>query len=174
MTVAAVFQKDPITSKAGLDTRFLRFSDVGRPANANATACMESTLKNKPKIVSAFNPSFVRVRSLCGRPMRMSALALDLPSDWSDRCYSQPALTLRFVNYHDQRVEPAHGQLRYSAHHDDGGLTILRQDDAHGGLEACDREGRLARRGRHQAQLREQRSSAARLRAPRRARGYSS
>lgn len=46
---------DPyITRKAGLDTRFLLFSDVGWPAYANTIVCMESTLKNKPKIVSAF------------------------------------------------------------------------------------------------------------------------
>lgn len=93
-------------------------------------------------LTGAVNEWFDAIRALCGRLMRMSALALDLPPDWFDPCYGQPALTLRFVNYPDQPVEPAPGQLRYGAHHDYGGLTILRQDDAPGGLQVCDPQGR--------------------------------
>ena len=82
------------------------------------------------------------MRALCLRLMRLSALALGLPEHHFDAAYADPSLTLRFVNYPDQPVPPAAGQLRYGAHHDYGGLTILRQDDAPGGLQVCDADGR--------------------------------
>lgn len=74
--------------------------------------------------------------------MRLSALALDLPEDHFESFYAQPGVTLRFVNYPDQVEPPKPGQLRYGAHHDYGGLTILRQDDAPGGLQICDQAGK--------------------------------
>jgi isopenicillin N synthase-like dioxygenase len=73
--------------------------------------------------------------------MRLSALALGLPEDHLDRHFIDPAMVLRFVNYPDQPATPLPGQLRYGAHHDYGGLTILRQDAAPGGLEVCDADG---------------------------------
>lgn len=72
---------------------------------------------------------------LNGHLTTMSALALDLPEDHLDKFFADPALVLRFVNYPDQPVEPQPGQLRYGEHHDYGGLTILRQDSAPGGLQ---------------------------------------
>ena len=72
---------------------------------------------------------------------RLSSLALDLPEDYLDPAYADPSLTLRFVNYPDQPDPPAPGQLRYGAHHDYGGLTVLRQDAAPGGLEIRDADG---------------------------------
>ncbi|AJE46746.1 isopenicillin N synthase family dioxygenase [Celeribacter indicus] len=72
---------------------------------------------------------------------RISSLALDLPEDYLDAAYADPSLTLRFVNYPDQPDPPAPGQLRYGAHHDYGGLTVLRQDTAPGGLEIRDTDG---------------------------------
>ncbi|MFT4173146.1 MAG: 2OG-Fe(II) oxygenase family protein [Rhodocyclaceae bacterium] len=50
-------------------------------------------------------------------------------------------LSLRFVCYPAQRDAPAAGQMRYGAHHDYGGLTILRQDAPPGGLQIADRDG---------------------------------
>lgn len=73
--------------------------------------------------------------------VRLSALALDLPEDALDPLHTDPALTLRFVNYPDQVEEPKPGQLRYGEHHDYGTLTILRQDTAPGGLQIRDRDG---------------------------------
>lgn len=72
---------------------------------------------------------------------RIAALALDLPEDYFDPYFTDPGCTLRLVNYPDQNDEPLPGQLRYGAHHDYGGFTILRQDDAPGGLQVCDRDG---------------------------------
>jgi isopenicillin N synthase-like dioxygenase len=73
--------------------------------------------------------------------MRLSALALDLPEDYFAPWYTDMGMTVRFVNYPDQPEPPRPGQLRYGAHHDYGGLTILRQDRAPGGLEVCDSQG---------------------------------
>ena len=72
---------------------------------------------------------------------RVAALALDLPEAFFAPYLADPSLTLRFVNYPDQLDPPPEGQLRYGAHHDYSGLTILRQDEAPGGLEICDRSG---------------------------------
>ncbi len=72
---------------------------------------------------------------------RLTALALDLDETHLDAPFADPSLTLRFVNYPDQPVPPLPGQLRYGAHHDYGGLTILRQDEAPGGLEVCAADG---------------------------------
>jgi isopenicillin N synthase-like dioxygenase len=81
------------------------------------------------------------IAGLTDQLSRLSALALDLPEDYFRPWMDDPALVLRFVHYPDQPVPPAAGQLRYGAHHDYGGLTILRQDSAPGGLQICDRDG---------------------------------
>jgi isopenicillin N synthase-like dioxygenase len=75
------------------------------------------------------------------RLVRLAALALDLDEQYLDSYFADPSMTLRFVNYPDQVVAPITGQLRYGAHHDYGGLTILRQDEAPGGLEVCHADG---------------------------------
>ena len=66
---------------------------------------------------------------------RLSALALGLDEAHLAPWFADPSLVLRFVHYPDQPQPPRPGQLRYGAHHDYGGLTILRQDTAPGGLE---------------------------------------
>lgn len=88
-----------------------------------------------PELRVHVNAYFDAMFQLCGGMMRMAALALDLPEDHFAPYYLQPSLTLRFVNYPDQPEPPEEGQLRYGAHHDYGGLTILRQDEAPGGLQ---------------------------------------
>ena len=72
---------------------------------------------------------------------RLQGLALDLPEDFFMADHADPALTLRVVNYPDQEDPPEPGQFRYGAHHDYGGLTILRQDGAPGGLEVMGADG---------------------------------
>jgi isopenicillin N synthase-like dioxygenase len=84
---------------------------------------------------------FDAMHGLCAQLMRMSAIALDLKENHFDASFVEPAMTLRFVNYPDQPESPLANQLRYGAHHDYGGLTILRQDEAPGGLQICDANG---------------------------------
>ncbi len=67
--------------------------------------------------------------------MRLSALALHLPPDYFAAHYTRMNSDLRCVLYPDQKVPPQDGQLRYGAHTDFGGFTLLRQDDAPGGLQ---------------------------------------
>lgn len=81
------------------------------------------------------------IDALGKRLARLSALALELDEHALDSYFADPAMVLRFVNYPDQPIAPLPGQLRYGAHHDYGGLTILRQDEAPGGLEVCDASG---------------------------------
>ena len=73
--------------------------------------------------------------------MRISALALELPENFFDPHYARMAHTLRLVEYPDQRDEPLPGQLRSAPHTDFGGFTILRQDDAPGGLQVLAPDG---------------------------------
>jgi isopenicillin N synthase-like dioxygenase len=84
---------------------------------------------------------FWALQDLAMRLNRIAAVALDLPEEYFDPFYRDPGLVMRFVNYPDQPEEPLPGQLRYGAHHDYGGLTLLRQDDAPGGLQICDAAG---------------------------------
>jgi isopenicillin N synthase-like dioxygenase len=67
--------------------------------------------------------------------MRISAAALDLEEDYFEPFYDRMTTKLRLVNYPDQPDEPLPEQLRNAAHTDFGGFTILRQDDAPGGLQ---------------------------------------
>jgi len=67
--------------------------------------------------------------------MRITAVSLDLEEDYFDPHYKRMTTKLRLVDYPDQPTEPAPGQLRNAAHTDFGGFTILRQDDAPGGLQ---------------------------------------
>jgi isopenicillin N synthase-like dioxygenase len=96
----------------------------------------------EPKEVQPRVEAWTRaIVSLSGSLTRLSALALDLPEDYFEPWHSDPSIALRFVNYPDQVDPPAPGQLRYGAHHDYGGLTILRQDRAPGALEICSADG---------------------------------
>ncbi|MEM1287678.1 MAG: 2OG-Fe(II) oxygenase family protein [Pseudomonadota bacterium] len=115
----------------------LVFAGPHRPANdpLNIWPAYPEDLTN---LVKAWTKQMV---TLNHHLSRLSALALDLPEDFFDAAYADPSLTLRFVNYPDQEVEPAPGQLRYGAHHDYGALTILRQDAAPGGLQIMDHDG---------------------------------
>jgi isopenicillin N synthase-like dioxygenase len=97
--------------------------------------------KYPPELAGLVSAYYDAIFDLTQTLMRMSALALDLPKDFFQPFYEEPGLALRFVNYPDQETPPREGQLRYGAHHDYGGLTILRQDDAPGGLQIADADG---------------------------------
>jgi isopenicillin N synthase-like dioxygenase len=89
-----------------------------------------------PALGAVYRAYFVAAHGLVLDLMRLSALALDLPEDFFAPFYDRMRGTLRTVFYPDQPAAPAPGQLRYGAHSDYGGLTVLRQDDAPGGLQA--------------------------------------
>jgi isopenicillin N synthase-like dioxygenase len=78
---------------------------------------------------------FDLVYDLAQSLMRLGALALDLPEDYFASSYDRMSTQLRLTHYPDQPAPPLPGQLRSGAHTDYLGFTILRQDDAPGGLQ---------------------------------------
>lgn len=94
-----------------------------------------------PALAACVNAWHDAMQQLTWQLMRLSALALDLPEDWFQPHYREGSIALRFVCYPEQPDAPESGQLRYGAHHDYGGLTLLRQDASPGGLQVCDAEG---------------------------------
>ncbi len=94
-----------------------------------------------PQLQIAVSDYFTKLASLSRDLYRISELALDLPQGYLAPYFNDPAFTLRLVRYPEQKVAPKPGQLRYGAHHDYGGLTILHQDSAPGGLQVFDRGG---------------------------------
>jgi len=96
-----------------------------------------------PEMQQAFEPYFREMLALAGRLMSRFARALGLPPDHFEPFIDESPSAMRAINYPDQPNPPAPGQLRAGAHTDYGTLTILRQDDAPGGLEVrSPRDGR--------------------------------
>jgi isopenicillin N synthase-like dioxygenase len=73
--------------------------------------------------------------------MRIFALSLGLEGTFFDRRIDKHVSSLRFINYPDQPTPPAEGQKRAGEHTDYGALTILKVEDAPGGLQVRDRAG---------------------------------
>lgn len=73
--------------------------------------------------------------------MKGLALALELPEDFFERAIDRDISMLRAINYPDQLEAPAPGQLRAAAHSDYGSITIVRQEEAPGGLEVLTQHG---------------------------------
>ncbi len=80
-------------------------------------------------------------RKLALTLMRLSAAALDLPDGFFAPFFDKMELNLRCVLYPDQPEAPDAHALRYGPHTDFSGFTILRQDDAPGGLQVKTADG---------------------------------
>jgi isopenicillin N synthase-like dioxygenase len=72
---------------------------------------------------------------LARRLRRVIAQALGHSQNWFEGRFDELSSSLRVINYPEPDAAPAPGQLRAGAHRDYGFLTILRSDDAPGGLE---------------------------------------
>jgi len=95
-----------------------------------------------PELRATWEPCWRELLALSTRLMQLVALALDLPRTWFDAMIDESPSALRAIDYPHQSTPPPPGQLRAGAHTDYGTLTLLRQDDAPGGLEVLDRSGR--------------------------------
>jgi isopenicillin N synthase-like dioxygenase len=84
---------------------------------------------------------FRAMEHLAADLMRIFAAALALPDDFFADKIDRHISAIRLINYPDQPGEPAPGQLRSGAHSDYGSLTILRIEDAPGGLQVRTRAG---------------------------------
>ncbi|MCW5718142.1 MAG: isopenicillin N synthase family oxygenase [Bauldia sp.] len=116
----------------------LVFAGIHRELRGDPNARPNYWPTDPPQLTGLIQSYARSVETLTRQLMEMSALALDLPEDYFDADFADPNMTFRFVNYPDQVEEPKPGQLRYGEHHDYGGLTILRQDSAPGGLQIWD------------------------------------
>src|SRR4029079_9911966 len=88
-----------------------------------------------PELRSTWEPYYREMLRLSSRVTSLFSLGVALTSDYFQQYIDRSPSALRAVNYPAQTTEPIAGQLRAGAHTDYGTLTILRQDDAPGGLE---------------------------------------
>jgi isopenicillin N synthase-like dioxygenase len=80
-----------------------------------------------------------QLAGLVHRLMTRMAIALDLPADVFDTAIDRHTSALRLLHYPDlSDHDVEQGQLRSGVHSDYGTLTLLRQDDAPGGLQVRD------------------------------------
>ncbi len=84
---------------------------------------------------ASWSAYFRAMEALSASLMRIFALALDLPETFFDATIDRHISNFRAINYPDQPDTPLTGQLRAGAHSDYGSLTIVRQEDAPGGLQ---------------------------------------
>lgn len=91
-----------------------------------------------PELRPALETYFRSMDGLAQRLMSLSAIGLGLDASFFTDRINRGTSALRALNYPDQSTLPFPGQLRAGAHTDYGTLTILRQDDAPGGLEVLD------------------------------------
>jgi isopenicillin N synthase-like dioxygenase len=84
---------------------------------------------------------FAAMEQLSAQLMRIFALALDLPEHFFDDKIDKHISMFRVLNYPDQPENPAPGQYRAGAHSDYGSLTIVRQEEAPGGLQVRNQDG---------------------------------
>jgi isopenicillin N synthase-like dioxygenase len=81
------------------------------------------------------------MEALAADLMRLFALALDLPERFFESSIDRHISRLRVRNYPAVETPPLPGQLRAGAHSDYGSLTILKTEDAPGGLQVLGRDG---------------------------------
>jgi isopenicillin N synthase-like dioxygenase len=91
---------------------------------------------------SAVRAYYGAMEELALELMRLFALALDLPEKWFDDKVDKHMTNLTANYYPAQRRAPMPGQLRKGQHSDWGSLTVLYQDDAPGGLQVWNKQGR--------------------------------
>ena len=96
---------------------------------------------NMPHLRPAMEWYFDAMEALTDRLMQVMATALDLdPLFFRDKLDHHDN-TLRATNYPHQVDAPAPGQLRTGAHTDYGAITILKVEEAPGGLQVRTRAG---------------------------------
>jgi isopenicillin N synthase-like dioxygenase len=91
-----------------------------------------------PQARASLQAYYDAVHGLAKTLMAVSAQALALPAGFFDRYYERMATSLRLAHYPPQAHPPLQGQLRYGAHTDYMGYTVLLQDEQFGGLQVLD------------------------------------
>lgn len=94
-----------------------------------------------PGFADAYNAYFEAMSDLSRSLMRLFALGLGLEEYFFDGSIDRHISMFRALSYPHQSERPLPGQLRASAHSDYGSLTIVRPDDAPGGLQVFNKAG---------------------------------
>jgi isopenicillin N synthase-like dioxygenase len=94
-----------------------------------------------PQFRSAVSDYWRAMETLSGSLMRIFALALDLDEDFFLARSKRHVTNMRINYYPVQERPPEAGQLRAGAHSDYGAFTILRSENAPGGLQVLRRGG---------------------------------
>jgi isopenicillin N synthase-like dioxygenase len=97
--------------------------------------------ENPPELPAVWRAYYRQMERLAGDIMRVFAVALDLPERFFADKIDKHASRVRAINYPDQIQAPLPGQLRAGEHTDYGTMTILRIEDAPGGLQVKTRLG---------------------------------
>jgi isopenicillin N synthase-like dioxygenase len=114
---------------------------VDRPAHPPADAAEAFVYEPTPwpPALPEFQPAmeayYSAMSDFVARIMALFAEALQLPSNFFDARIDRHTSALRVLNYPALLEAPMPGQLRAGAHTDYGTVTVLRADDAPGGLE---------------------------------------
>ncbi len=96
---------------------------------------------NPPDLEPAWQAYYEAMSELAATLRNIFAAAIGLEADYFDDKFQGHLSSLRVIDYPEQSTPPAPGQLRAGAHSDYGVLTILRTEDAPGGLQVCTRAG---------------------------------
>jgi isopenicillin N synthase-like dioxygenase len=110
-----------------------------RPANCFAANMWPAQLNGFRPTWEAYYQEMARLAAVL---MRTFALALGLPERYFEPLIDRHITILSAVHYPGQAEAPLPGQLRAGAHSDYGSLTILKTEDAPGGLQVLGRSGR--------------------------------
>ena len=96
---------------------------------------------NPPDLEPAWQAYYEAMSELAATLRNIFAAAIGLEADYFEDKFQGHLSSLRVIDYPEQSTPPAPGQLRAGAHSDYGVLTILRTEDAPGGLQVCTRAG---------------------------------
>ncbi len=89
-----------------------------------------------PDMAPAFESYYRAMARLAERVLSLMAIGLEMPAGFFSSFVDHHTSALRALHYPDLgTISPEPGQLRAGAHSDYGTLTLLRQDDAPGGLQ---------------------------------------
>ena len=97
---------------------------------------------NPPDLEPAWRAYYETMSALAATLRSIFAAALGLDPDYFEDRFEGHLSSLRVIDYPEPSAPPVPGQLRAGAHSDYGVLTILRTEDAPGGLQVRTRDGR--------------------------------
>jgi isopenicillin N synthase-like dioxygenase len=94
-----------------------------------------------PDFRAAWLAYYAEMDRLSSQVMRLFAYALELDDRHFETAFYRHPSVLSAIYYPEPPVPPREGQLRAGAHTDFGAMTILRPDNAPGGLQVMTRSG---------------------------------